>query len=74
MGKRITYMWSADGYKAIPYLPLPHPDVMTEAACPRFISAPTPPPHPHEDFYGQILATSPKVEDGLHLGVSEYGS
>jgi hypothetical protein len=24
--------------------------------------------------YGQILATSPNVEDGLHLGVCEYGS
>ncbi len=34
---------------------------------------PPPPPHPHED-YGQILATSPKIEDGLHLGVCEYGS
>ncbi len=60
-----------DGYKATPFLPLPHPDVKTEAACPRFIS--TPPHTPHED-YGQILATSPRVEDGLHLEVCEYGS
>jgi hypothetical protein len=64
-------MWSAVGYKAIPYLPLPHLDVITEAACPSSISAP--PILPQED-YGQILATSSKVEDGLHLGVCEYGS
>ncbi len=30
-------------------------------------------PTPQED-YEQILATSSKVEDGLHLGVCEYGS
>jgi hypothetical protein len=33
-----------------------------------------PPPTPPQEDYGQILATSLKVEDGLHLGVCEYGS
>ncbi len=34
-----------------------------------------PPLHtPPQQDYGQILATSPKVKDGLHLGVCEYGS
>jgi hypothetical protein len=66
-------MWSAVGYKAIPYLPLTHTDVITEAACPLSTSVPPPPTHPQED-YEQILATSFKVEDGLHLGVCEYGS
>jgi hypothetical protein len=35
-----------------------------------------PPPLPHtpQQDYSQILATSPKVEDGLHLGACEYGS
>jgi hypothetical protein len=32
-----------------------------------------PPTLPQED-YGQILATSPKVEDGLQLGVCKYSS
>jgi hypothetical protein len=68
-------MWSVVGYKAIPYLPLPHPDVITEAACPRSTYVPPPSlPHPPQEDYGQILATSPKVEDGLHLGVCEYGN
>ncbi len=33
-----------------------------------------PPPTPPQQDYSQILATSPKVEDGLHLGACEYGS
>jgi hypothetical protein len=37
---------------------------------------PPSPPHPPED-YSKILATSPKIEDGLHLGalsmVAEFG-
>ncbi len=34
-----------------------------------------PPPHtPPQQDYSQILATSLKVEDGLHLGACEYGS
>jgi hypothetical protein len=36
-----------------------------------------PPPHTLPEDYGQILATSPKVEDGLHLEsvsmVAEFG-
>jgi hypothetical protein len=32
------------------------------------------PPHPPPEDYGHILATSPKVEDGLHFGDCEYGS
>ncbi len=35
--------------------------------------SPPPPTLPQED-YGQILATSPKVEDGLQSGVCEDGS
>jgi hypothetical protein len=31
-------------------------------------------PHTPQQDYRQILATSPKVEDGLHLGACEYGS
>jgi hypothetical protein len=34
---------------------------------------PPPPPHTPQQDYSQILATS-LVEDGLHLGVCEYGS
>ncbi len=34
---------------------------------------PTLPPPPPQD-YGQILAASPKVEDGLHFGDCEYDS
>jgi hypothetical protein len=33
----------------------------------------SPPPTPPQD-YGQILAASPKVEDGLHFGACEYAS
>ncbi len=36
---------------------------------------PFPPPHtPPLQDYRQILATSPKVEEGLHFGDCEYGS
>jgi hypothetical protein len=48
-------------------------------ACARrgaLIRAPPPPTHtppPLQEDYGQ-MATSSKVEDGLHLGVCEYGS
>jgi hypothetical protein len=39
------------------------------------ISFPPPPlATPPQEDYGQILATSPKLEDGPHLGVCEYGS
>ncbi len=56
-----------------PLLPLNPPyKGDNRAAGLRSISAP-PPQHPHED-YGQILATSLKVEDGLRLGTCEYGS
>jgi hypothetical protein len=34
----------------------------------------TPPPHTPQQDYSQILATSLKVEDGLHLGVCECSS
>ncbi len=37
-------------------------------------SPPSPPPTLPQEDYEQILATSPKVEDGLHLGVCKYGS
>jgi len=43
-----------------------------EPACALFPPPPFP-SHPHED-YSQILATSPKVEDSLHVGACEYGS
>ncbi len=33
-----------------------------------------PSPTPPQQDYSQILATSLKVEDGLHLGACEYGS
>ncbi len=35
---------------------------------------PPPSPTPPQQDYSQILATSLKVEDGLHLGACEYGS
>ncbi len=46
-------------------------------ACARrgvLIRAPPPSPTPPQQDYSQILATSLKVEDGLHLGVCEYSS
>jgi hypothetical protein len=65
-------MWSANSCKATPS---PHPDVITEAACPRLISGhPSPLSHTPQQDYSQILATSPKIKDGLYLGVCEYGS
>jgi hypothetical protein len=33
-----------------------------------------PPTLPPSEDHGQIMATSPKVEDGLHFGDCEYGS
>ena len=53
----------------------PPSNAITRAAGLRAISAPPPPhPPPPPEDYEQILATSPKVEDGLHFGDCEYGS
>jgi hypothetical protein len=54
----------------LPFSPPPHKCDNREPPCALF---PPPPPHPPED-HSQILATSAKVEDSLHLGACEYGS
>ncbi len=56
-----------------PPLSLPPINAITGQLACAPISAP-PLPHTPQQDYGQILATSPKVEDGPHLGVCEYGS
>ncbi len=51
----------------------PPSNVITRAVGLRAISAPPLSPPPPQD-YGQILAASPKVEDGLRFGDCEYDS
>ncbi len=54
--------------------PLSPANAIRRAAGLRAISAPSHPLPPPPLDYGQILAASPKVEDGLHFGDCEYGS
>jgi hypothetical protein len=67
-----TYLLSLSPPPPPPLFSLPPSNAITGQPACTLISDPPPPP-PQED-YGQILASSPKVEDGLHLGVCEYGS
>ncbi len=53
--------------------PCPPPPPLITGSRPALYFRPPLPPHPHEDC-SQLLATSPNVEDGLHLGACEYGS
>jgi hypothetical protein len=58
----------SQGHTCPPPSPLAPPP--PPAAGLRFISSPFQPPPPLD--YGQILAASPEVEDGLRFGDCEY--
>jgi hypothetical protein len=54
--------------------PLSPANAIRRAAGLRVISSPSRPSPPPPLYYGQILAASPKVGDGLHFGDCEYDS